>query len=108
MGNLSHVLRRSDTSIAVSRLPHSVTGGVESCGSPLRRNFCGTARIHKASELTPQTNTLKEEMSDAILLRILINVYCRDCSVGIGTGKKSGKIEKGECDLARRMHPLRW
>jgi hypothetical protein len=39
MGNLSHVLRRSDTSIAVSRLPHCVTGGVESCGSLLRRNF---------------------------------------------------------------------
>jgi hypothetical protein len=48
MGNLSHVLRRSDTSIAVSRLPHCVTGGVESCGSLLRRNFyigeCDDAR----------------------------------------------------------------
>jgi len=39
MGNLSHVLRRSDTSIAVSRLPHYVTGGVESCGFLLRRNY---------------------------------------------------------------------
>ena len=94
MGNLSHVLRRSDTSIAVSRLPHYVTGGVESCGSLLRRNYFRKVHVHLESEIGSGGKKISEMMPVVNFMIMLSNVYLRHCSVVIGIGKKSGKVEK--------------
>ena len=49
-----------------------------------------------------------EAMTFVICLSILNNLYCRNCFAVTGIGKKSGRVEMGECDSVRHMHPQRW